>query len=107
LQEHAFTLPALWADHHVLTVRETLFGVDGIESVVATAADRRARVTFDAGKTSVEAIAAALTEAGYAPGEVEEAADPPTNKPAWATSGMRVTATDPADLAMSGDHRKY
>jgi len=40
-------------------------------------------------------------------GEAPDADAPPTDKPAWLTSGVRVTATDPADLTMSGDHRKY
>lgn len=39
--------------------------VDGVTSASASAEKKRAWVTFDANKTSVEAIAAAITKAGY------------------------------------------
>ena len=28
-------------------------------------------------------------------------------KPEWAGAGIRITRTNPVDLKMSGDHRKY
>jgi copper chaperone CopZ len=97
----------MWADHHVVSVRELLGQDDGVTDVVASARDTTIRVTFDPARTSADQIAARLVEAGYPAGEQADEATPPTNKPAWATAGVRVTATDPVDLAMSGDHRKY
>ena len=71
-----------------------------------------ATVAYDPARTSAEAIVAALSDAGYAIGDVTD--DAPVGKElaadaarAWAASGSRVTATNPVDLAMSGDHRKY
>jgi hypothetical protein len=62
---------------------------------------------YDPAKTDPQTIAARLEQAGYPVGESPEAEAPPTDKPAWLTAGVRVTTTDPADLTMSGDHRKY
>ena len=64
-------------------------------------------LAYDPAITDPQRIAAALEQGGYRVGEPEETAAPPTDKPAWSAAGVRVTSTDPADLAMSGDHRKY
>lgn len=106
MEELILVVPDMWADHHVLTVRELLDQEAGIADVVASARDTSVRVTFDPSQTSAEQIAARLSEGGYPPGEREEA-PPPTNKPEWAMAGVRKTTTDPIDLVMSGDHRKY
>ena len=49
---------------------------------------------------------AALTAAGYQPGELPAAGPPHHDKPSWA-DGPRVTTTDVGDAAMSGDYRQY
>jgi copper chaperone CopZ len=101
------TLPGMWADHHVLAVNAALSGVDGVAETSASALHRTLDVRFDPAATGADAIAAALAAAGYAPAELVADPAPPSNKPAWATAGSRVTATDPRDQTMSGDHRRY
>lgn len=107
MEELTLAVPDMWADHHVLVVRDLLKQDAGISSIIASARDTIVRVAYDPSLTSPEQIAARLEKCGYPSGKREDAAAPPTDKPAWATSGVRVTATDPADLVMSGDHRKY
>lgn len=107
MEELTLAVPGMWADHHVLAVRELLKQDDGIDGIVASARDGSLRITYDASQTSVDQITVRLSVGGYPAGEREHEDAPPTNKPAWATAGVRVTATDPTDLIMSGDHRKY
>jgi copper chaperone CopZ len=107
MEELTLPVPGMWADHHVLAVREALLQDPGIKAVVASARDMSVQLSFDASQTDQEQITARLSEAGYRVGEQGEAETIPTDKPAWASCGSRVTATDPADLIMSGDHRKY
>jgi copper ion binding protein len=47
------------------TVQEAVTKIDGVKSIKASHLDSTAVVSFDASKTSVEAIGAAVTEAGY------------------------------------------
>jgi hypothetical protein len=107
MEELILSVPGLWADHHVLAVRSLLREAPGIEAVTASALDASVCVTYDQSKTDPAKITALLKGAGYDSGEAPTAAQVPTNKPEWATAGSRVTTTDAADLAMSGDHRKY
>ncbi len=106
MEELTLAVPGMWADHHVITVRELLRDA-GISSIVASARDASVRLTYDPSLTSPAQIAALLKDGGYPAGEAEKPAASPTNKPAWATAGVRVTATNSIDLIMSGDHRKY
>lgn len=102
--------PAMFADHHVLKVREALLALDGIESVYASSAWHTVIVTYDEDKTQPATIEQSLAEAGYSPDKA-----PPIlaesgaqfQDPSWQSFGPRVTTTNQADLAMSGDHRKY
>ena len=107
MEELILAVPGMWADHHVLAVRDLLREDDAVASTTASARDCVLRVEYDESRTDPQRITALLTEAGYACGEPEQAAGPPTDKPAWATAGVRVTTTNAVDLAMSGDHRKY
>ncbi len=107
MEDLTLTIPAMWADHHVLNVRETLAALEGVDSVNASALQRQVRITFDPGSTSLEAIARSLEVAGYPVGDFHDGNESPRNKPAWASNGLRVTVTNPVDLAMSGDYRKY
>jgi copper chaperone CopZ len=107
MEELTLAVPGMWADHHVLAVRDLLREDDAVASTTASALERTVRIEFDASRTDPQRITALLTEGGYACGEPEQTADPPTDKPAWATAGVRVTTTNAVDLAMSGDHRKY
>lgn len=105
MDEVVVKLPDLWADHHVLRVREALARAPGVAAVVASARDHEARVSFDPAATSPDAVVAALAAAGYEAGELA-ADEARKDKPAWATA-PRVTGTNATDLAMSGDYRKY
>jgi copper chaperone CopZ len=107
MEQLALSVPGMWADHHVIAVRGLLREVEGVEVAGASARDAAVRLEYDPAKTDPQKIAAGLERAGYPVGEAAEAEAPPTDKPAWASAGVRVTTTDPADLAMSGDHRKY
>lgn len=107
MEQLALNVPGMWADHHVIAVRGVLQGVDGVEVTGASAMDATVRLEYDPARTDPQKLSAQLEQAGYTVGEAAGAEPPPTSKPAWATAGVRVTATDPADLAMSGDHRKY
>lgn len=107
MEELTLAVPDMWADHHVLAVRELLKQDGGVAGIVASARDKSVLVTFDPSQTNAAAIADALGKSGYPVGERDDEVAPPTNKPAWATAGMRITRTDPTDLIMSGDHRKY
>jgi copper chaperone CopZ len=107
MEQLALIVPGMWADHHVITVRGLFRDAEGVEVTGASAMDATVRLEYDPAKTDRQQIVAALEEAGYAVGGAADAVVPPTDKPAWLTAGVRTTATDPADLAMSGDHRKY
>ena len=101
------TVPDMWADHHVLAVRDLLTRLPGVTGVAASAMDRTVEVACDQAQLDEAELMARLEAAGYPPGPPQTAETSPANKPAWAAAGVRTTATDPADLAMSGDHRKY
>lgn len=105
-EELLLTVPAMWADHHVLAARRLLTRLDGVRAVAASSLGRRVSVTFAPGKVDHETIIAALTAGGYEPGDLEAAPAPERAKPAW-THAPRVTTTDPDDLALSGDYRQY
>jgi copper chaperone CopZ len=103
------TIPTLYADHHVIRVRQVLAALDGITNVVASSAFKQVSFEFDPAKHTSEKIIAALTSAGYAPGveEIVERTPNATPDPAWSDQGIRVTTTNPIDLQLSGEFRKY
>ena len=55
------------------------------------------------------ALVKVLTEAGYAPGELEVVEPQGYGRydPTWETNGVRVTVTNQVDLQLSGEFRKY
>ena len=104
------SVPTMFADHHVLKVKEALAALDGVQEVVASSAWQAVIVSYDESKIGPEEIEKALAEAGYEPGK--ETPVLATNidqyrDPAWEVTGTRVTKTNQADLAMSGEFRKY
>jgi len=107
MEELTLAVPGMWADHHVLAVRDLLREDDAVASTTASALERAVRIEYDASRTDPQRLTALLAAGGYTSGEPEQAAGPPTDKPAWATAGVRITTTNTVDLAMSGDHRKY
>ena len=102
--------PAMYADHHVLTVREKLLALAGIEEVYASSAWHTVIVSYDPEKLDQAKIETTMAEAGYGPDRVtpilaewgERFQDP-----AWEALGARVTQTNDADLRMSGEFRRY
>ncbi len=107
MEQLALIVPGMWADHHVLAVRDLFHEAEEVHVIGASAMDATLSLEYDPAKTDPQRIAAQLDQAGYPTGEAPDAEAPPTDKPAWLTAGVRVTETDPADLTMSGDHRKY
>jgi len=110
MKELTFSLPAMYADHHVLRVREALAAIDGVVEITASAAQRKVTVTCKDSAVSAEAIERALAEAGYAPGaELPLGASPKPSQDgsAWYSVLHRVTKTEIKDLEMSGDFRRY
>jgi len=110
------SIPAMWADHHVLAVRQALLALPGVEEVQASSAFKTVKVAFDANKMTAQDVVVALEHAGYQPslpggtGQAELSQVPvSTGKtdPAWGALKMRAIQTNPADMAMSGEFRKY
>jgi hypothetical protein len=107
MEQLALNVPGMWADHHVITVRGLFREAEDVQVTGASAMDATLCLEYDPATTDPQKIAAQLEAAGYPTGDASDAAAPPTDKPEWLTAGVRVTVTDPADLTMSGDHRKY
>lgn len=104
-------LPAMYADHHTLQVRQALLALEGVEEVYASSAWKQVLISFDPGKIKPTDIEKALAEAGYSPGRGETPALVKASKikrdPQWEILGSRVTETNEADIRMSGEFRRY
>ncbi len=107
MEEVTLTVPGLWADHHVLKVRDALADLEGLEGIEASARERTLTLLIDPARLDAARVSDHLTAAGYPPGKLEAAHDIPRAKPEWAGAGIRITRTNQVDLTMSGDHRKY
>jgi copper chaperone CopZ len=111
MEKVVLDVPTLWADHHVLAVREALVHLEGVEDVYASSAWKQVLVAYDAATTDHAAIEKTLAEAGYPAGEGETPMlVQPTDKrrdPQWEVLGFRVTETHQADREMSGEFRRY
>jgi len=110
MEQMTLSIPGMWADHHVLAVREILAAIPGLSDVQASAAQKTVRLSYDPALVGPERIAQALRDAGYDLAEQAEFPSPLANKEPgspWFTQGLRVTQTNRLDLEMSGDFRKY
>jgi copper chaperone CopZ len=110
MESALFNVPRMFADHHVLVVRDVLLQAPGVQEVTASAMSRWVQVTFDPAAVSAESLQESLVEAGYGPDVCIECAPPPLRKDDgsfWHTLRPRVTETNPLDAEMSGDFRKY
>jgi len=111
MEKAVLDVPTLWADHHVLKVRDALFQSEGVEDVYASSAWKQVLVTYDEAKTDRAAIEKALAEAGYpvGEGEVPVLVQPTAIRrdPQWEVLGARVTETNQVDIEMSGEFRRY
>lgn len=110
MKRSTYSVPAMYADHHVQRVRQALMEVQGVKSVLASAAKRAVVVQYDDAVVSNEALGRAIGEAGYPVGEaveLEPSLQPSKDGSAWHTVIQRVTTTSRRDLEMSGDFRRY
>ena len=64
-QRQIFTIENMTCALCPVTVKKAMEGVSGVKSVVIDFEAKTATVTFDATATTIEAIAAASTNAGY------------------------------------------
>ncbi len=103
-------MPTMYADHHVLKVRETLEGLKGIEEAYASSAWKKLMISYEEKSIKPAEIEEALTKAGYPPGEGETPilveASSIKRDPQWEKLGSRVTGTNQIDLDMSGQSRR-
>ncbi|MBC7234398.1 MAG: heavy-metal-associated domain-containing protein [Chloroflexi bacterium] len=109
MKKFTISVPSMYADHHVLRVREALLGLPGVVNVVASSAGRRVTVETNDGVTPQE-VGRILTEAGYPLNREPALPQLPENSQdgsSWYMLIHRVTKTDRRDLEMSGDFRRY
>ncbi len=105
MEKAQFSVPTLWADHHVLKVRETLASLPGVQDVIASSAFRAVALSYDPATTDLETIITAITEAGYpvaSDGKAEAVSQAVPiadgkSDPAWSRLGVRITKTDARD----------
>ena len=111
LEKVVLDVPTLWADHHVLKVREALLSLPGVQSVYASSAWKQVLVHYDREKVDRSAIEKRLAEAGYPVGvgqaPVLVQPTPKRRDPQWADLRVRTTQTNQADIEMSGEFRRY
>jgi copper chaperone CopZ len=62
-------VPAMYADHHVLRVRDALLSLDGVEAVTASAAKKQVVVDYNEDAIYPDDISDFLAEAGYRPND--------------------------------------
>lgn len=97
MEKVVLDVPTLWADHHVLKIRDALASLEGIEDMYASSAWKQVLVSFDPAKLEPAVIEKTLTEAGYPVGEGGPAvlALPTKNRkdPKWKEMGIRKTVT--------------
>ena len=104
-----FSVPMMYADHHVLRVRDALSALHGVTDITASAAAKQVAVE---GTDSItpEAIERVLTEAGYPPNQdlpMSRTIKGTEDGSSWYTLVQRVTVTERKDLEAAGDFRKY
>ena len=71
MEKVVLTIPTLYGDHHTTAVRRLLEPLPGVSNLLVSAAYRQVSLTYDAGKTPLQAIEKSLADQGYAPGEGE------------------------------------
>jgi len=104
-------MPTMYADHHVLKVREALDGLKGIEDAFASSAWKKLMISYQEKSIKPAEIEEALTNAGYPPGEgatpiLVNASSDIKRDPQWEKLGNRVTETNQIDVELSGQSRR-
>jgi len=108
MEKVAFSVPTIYADHHVLRVREALEKLPGVAEIRVSAALKRVVVAFDPASLSPQHIEDQLKQAGY-PFTVVLLPTGLASKrdPAWDRIGPRTTETNRAEIEMAGEFRLY
>jgi copper chaperone CopZ len=110
MEKVTFNVPAMWADHHTLAVRQALTQVDGVAQVLASALYKDVVVEYDPEVVKPETLVETLSDAGY---KIAKAPEIPTyperteDTSDWFQFQERITETDKRDLELAGEHRKY
>ena len=104
-------MPTMYADHHVLKVKDALEGLKGIEEAYASSAWKKIMISYKENSIKPAEIEEVLTKAGYPPGEgatpmLVKASPDLKRDPQWAKLDSRVTETNQIDLKMSGQSRR-
>jgi copper chaperone CopZ len=104
-------MPTMYADHHVLKVKDALDELDGIEETYASSAWKKLMISYKEKTIKPAEIEEALSKAGYPPGEGEtpilvEFSPDIKRDPQWEILGNRITETNQIDLDMSGQYRR-
>jgi hypothetical protein len=109
MEKITLSLPTMYGDHHVSAVRDLLLPLAGIQELYASARFRQVIVGYDPQAISLATMEATLKAAGYPVGDGEPQAkiEPKEYTPSFKKLYARSTETNPVDLAMSGDYRKY
>jgi copper chaperone CopZ len=110
MKQTIINVPGMWADHHVLRLREALLGTKGVSEVIASAARRTVAVRFDESAISDEGVREAVAAAGYGPEQVPLMSEFPKRHEdgsEWYLVLGRKTETERKDREMSGDFRRY
>lgn len=109
MSKTVLAVPRMWADHHVLKVREVLAALDGVGDIYASAAWKQVVVSYNSKKLKKADVVGALAGAGYKLDDDLglEGAPLSAGDPAWDELGVRVTKTNQRDLELSGEFRRY
>jgi len=110
MERVTLSTPSLFADHHVLRVRQALLDLPGVQDVIASSMYRDVTVDYDPSVVDVKKIEKTIEDAGYSIGvepELSGFVESKDDGSPWFTIQRRRTTTVMADLMMSGDFRKY
>ena len=103
MKKFTISVPTMYADHHVLKVRQILGELDGVSNVVASSAGRRVTVETDDGLTPQQ-VSRVLERAGYPPNAEPVFPESPQQSKdgsSWYMLIHRVTQTDRRDPGTS------
>ena len=109
MEKMVLSVPEMWADHHVLKVREVLTTLAGVQEVYASAAWKQVVVAYDPNEVDESAIVDALEGTGYGTDGARdlEGQQLSAGDPKWEALGVRVTKTNERDRELSGEFRRY
>lgn len=107
MERLSFEVPGLYADHQIGPIVGKVGSLPGVASVTVSPAMHLVAVEMDTAKTTPSAIAEALEALGLAGAGEVVAAPPDKGDPAWYRAGTRYAKTNPQEITMSGEFRKY